>query len=55
MVEELKKAVGYDLKIVVGGYAFVGDEENKLKQVGADYYARTYEDILNIGKEGVSL
>ena len=55
MVEELKKAVGYVLKIVVGGYAFVGDEENKLKQVGADYYARTYEDILNIGKEGVSL
>lgn len=55
MVEELKKAVSYNLKIVVGGYAFVGDEENKLKQVGADFYARTYEDILNIGKEGVSL
>ncbi|MFA5341772.1 MAG: cobalamin-dependent protein [Clostridia bacterium] len=55
MVEELKNAVGYNLKIVVGGYAFVGDEENKLKQVGADVYARSYEDIINLGKEGSSL
>ncbi len=55
MVEELKNAVDYNLKIVVGGYAFVGDEENKLKQVGADVYARSYEDIINLGKEGSSL
>ena len=52
MIEELKKAVDYDLKIVVGGYAFIGDEQAKTRQVGADFYARTYEDILNIGKEG---
>jgi len=52
MIEELKKAVDYDLKIVVGGYAFIGDEQAKTRQVGADFYARTYEDILNLGKEG---
>lgn len=55
MVEELKQAVDYKLKIVVGGYAFINDQENKLKQVGADFYAKTYEDILNLGKDGVTL
>lgn len=49
MIEEIKKALDYPLKIVVGGYAFHDDEANKVKTVGADYYARTYEDILNLG------
>ncbi len=55
MVEDLKKAVNGKLKIVVGGYAFAGDEENKIKQVGADYFAKSYEDILNIDSEEVAL
>ena len=55
MVEDLKKAVNGKLKIVVGGYAFAGDEENKIKQVGADYFAKSYEDILNIDNEEVAL
>lgn len=53
MIEEIKKALDYPLKIVVGGYAFHDDEINKLKTVGADYYARTYEDILKLGNSEV--
>jgi methanogenic corrinoid protein MtbC1 len=49
MIEEMKKAVGYPLKIVVGGYAFRDDSE-KYKSIGADYYARTYEDIRRISE-----
>ena len=49
MIEELKKALDYPLKIVVGGYAFQEDIE-KFKLVNADYFACTYEDILIIAK-----
>lgn len=55
MIEEIKKALDYPLKIVVGGYAFHDDEANKVKTVGADYYARTYEDILKLGQSEVLL
>ncbi len=54
MIDELKKALGYPLKIVVGGYAFHDDAE-KYKLVGADYYARSYEDILRIAEGGVGV
>ena len=50
MVEELKKAVNYPLKIVVGGHAFREDETNKLGAVGADYCANSYEDIVALEK-----
>jgi len=52
MIEEIKKAVTQPLKIVVGGYAF-HDDDSKYKVVGADYYAKTYEDILRISSGGV--
>lgn len=50
MIHEIKNAVEYPLKIMVGGYAFKDDEENKRKAVGADYYVCTYEDILKIAE-----
>ena len=52
MIEELTKVLNQPLKIVVGGYAF-HDDDQKYKVVGADYYAKTFEDILNIAKEEV--
>ncbi len=55
MIEEIKKALDYPLKIVVGGYAFHDDEANKVKTVGADYYAKTYNDILELGRREVGL
>ena len=55
MIEELKQSLDYPLKIVVGGYAFHDDEANKLKAVGADYYAKTYEDILSLADRGVNV
>lgn len=54
MIEEMKNALDYPLKIVVGGYAFQDDEE-KYKLVGADYYVRTYEDIRKIANGEVIL
>lgn len=50
MIKEIKTATEYPLKIVVGGHAFIGDEVNKMKAVGADYYAHTYEDILKLAE-----
>lgn len=55
MIEEIKKIANYPFKIVVGGYAFHYDANNKSKAVGADYYAKTYEDILNLTNYGVSV
>ncbi len=55
MIEELKQAIKHPLKIVVGGNAFHGDNSEKFKAVGADYYARTYEDILKIANGEVEL
>ena len=49
MIEELKKALDYPLKIVVGGYAF-HDGTERFKQIGADYFANTYEDILKLAE-----
>ncbi|MDF2908540.1 MAG: cobalamin B12-binding domain protein [Herbinix sp.] len=49
MIEELKKALDYPLKIVVGGYAF-HDDASKYKLIGADYYAGSYEEILQLAK-----
>ncbi len=49
MIEELKKALSYPVKIVVGGYAFHDDQE-KYKLIGADYFAKSYEDILQLAE-----
>jgi methanogenic corrinoid protein MtbC1 len=53
MIEELKKALDYPLKIVVGGNAFE-DGSEKYKMIGADFYARSYEDILKLAEGEVS-
>jgi len=55
MIDEIKKTVSKSIKIVVGGHAFYYDEANKLKMVGADCYANTYDDILKIAEDGVIL
>lgn len=52
MIEEIKNAVVQPLKVIVGGYAF-HDDDKKFKMVGADYYAKTYEDIMRIADGGV--
>jgi len=48
MIEELRSSVDYPLRIVVGGYAFHDDEENKLRTVGADIFANSFDDILKL-------
>lgn len=48
MIEEIRKRTDLSFKVVVGGYAFHDDVSNKVKQVGADYYAVTFEDILHL-------
>ncbi len=53
MIEELKKALDYPLKIVVGGHAF-HDEAEKYKLIGADYYASSYDDILKLAEGEVA-
>ena len=50
MIDDLRKIVTYPVKIVVGGYAFHEDCE-KYKVVGADCYARSFDDIKRIVTE----
>ncbi len=52
MIGELKSALDQPLTIVVGGYAF-HDDTDKVKAVGADYFAKTYDDIMKIAESGV--
>lgn len=52
MIKELKQISNLTLKILVGGYAF-NDDENKYKLVGADYYVKTFEDIIRFAERGV--
>lgn len=47
IIEDIRKTVTYPLKIVVGGHAFNADE-TKYKQFGADYFAKTFDDIVKI-------
>lgn len=47
IVEDIRNTVTYPLKILVGGHAF-NDDETKYKEFGADFFARTFEDILKI-------
>ncbi|MGB4659783.1 MAG: cobalamin-dependent protein [Mobilitalea sp.] len=54
LIEEIKSAVKTPIKVVVGGYAFTEDD-NKYKVVGADYYAKTYEDIIGIADSEVDV
>ncbi|MHC1693928.1 MAG: B12-binding domain-containing protein [Eubacteriales bacterium] len=52
IIEGLKGAIDFPVKIIVGGNAF-NDDPDKYKLVGADYYARTFEQIAAIvGCEG---
>lgn len=53
MIAELKSRSNHPFQIVVGGYAFHDDTENKVAAVGADYYAVTFEDILHLSDCGV--
>ena len=53
MVDELKTAADPSMKIVVGGYAFHEDRENKLKTVGADFFVQSIDDILTLCDSGV--
>ncbi|MBN2853448.1 MAG: cobalamin B12-binding domain-containing protein [Clostridia bacterium] len=55
MIEEIKSTADYPVKIVVGGYAFHDDTENKLKTVGADYYSRSFKDIEALSNNEVTL
>ncbi|WP_010250636.1 cobalamin B12-binding domain-containing protein [Acetivibrio cellulolyticus] len=50
MIQEIKSAMNQHVKIVVGGSAFHDDEANKVRTVGADYYAVGYGDILKIAE-----
>lgn len=52
MVEQLRTAVNNQVKIVVGGYAFAHDTENKLQTVGADIHAGSFSDILALSEGG---
>ncbi len=44
IIEDLRKKISKNTKIVVGGYAFTRDSKN-ISIVGADYYTDTFEDI----------
>lgn len=48
MIEEIKQAAENQVKFVVGGYAFHDDRENKVRTVGADFYAESFNDIANL-------
>jgi len=54
IIEDIRKKTKNDVKIIVGGYAFSGDLE-KVKMVGADYYAETFDDIKAISEKEVSI
>lgn len=47
MIEEVKTYSKYPIKIVVGGSAF-SDDATKYRIVGADYYARSFEDLTGV-------
>ncbi len=55
MIEQIRKTLPYRLTIVVGGYAFHNDTASKLDAVEADYYTSTYEEILNLNVNEVTL
>lgn len=47
IIEDLRKKIGNETKIFVGGYAF-STNRNNVALVGADYYAGSFEDIKSI-------
>jgi methanogenic corrinoid protein MtbC1 len=54
MISEIKQITTLSAKIVVGGYAF-HDDDSKYKLIGADYYAKTYDDIIRLTEKGVQV
>ena len=44
IISDVKVAMNYPVKIVVGGAAFTEDDD-KYKMIGADFLAKTFEDI----------
>ena len=44
IITDVKAAMNYPVKIVVGGSAFML-EDDKYKVIGADYLAKTFDDI----------
>ena len=55
MIQEIKQTTNYSMKIIVGGHAFQEAPENKVKAVGADFYVKSYEDILKLNDNEVTL
>ena len=49
-IEEIKKLGISDMKIVVGGNAFLA-REGMYKEIGADFYLNTYDEIELFAKE----
>lgn len=49
IIGEIRKAVGHEITIIAGGNAFYGEEEN-YRTVGADFLAKSFEDISKIVK-----
>lgn len=52
MISELKQILTLSTKIVVGGHAFQ-DDENKYRIIGADYYVKSFDDILTFARNEV--
>ena len=50
IIDDIRKKTKNEVKIIVGGYAFSENLE-KVKMVGADYYAQTFDDIKSISEE----
>lgn len=47
IIEEIRKAVGHEVKIIAGGNVFYSKKDN-YRTVGADYLAQSFEDISKI-------
>lgn len=54
IITDLKNKIGKDLKIIVGGQAFLENREN-IKIVGANYFVNTFEDIKALSNAEVLL
>lgn len=55
MIDEIKQVLDYPLKVIVGGHAFREEEKINFHMVGADYYAKNFDDILAFAKGEVGV